>query len=206
MADWSNVLNELAGRACASIDDLIASTEFRDFCGDGEVSKARKELLARRNDEAHQRRVEDTQLGAALDEVVGHLEVLLRALSFWLDNPLVIAKSLRWDSLENTGSLSYRRLAGDHPIVQMREMKVDSPVIELDSLYLLYSNRNLHLVRPFLIGTNCQRCGTFSIFHIDRFLNGSLTLKSLEHGHTIDASEQFSRAVRATGLLATESG
>ena len=92
-----------------------------------------------------------------------------------------------WDSLENAGSLSYQRLAGDHAIVQTQEMTVDTPVIELDSLYLLDSNRKLHLLRPYLIGTNCSQCGTFSIFHIDRFLNRSLSMKSIEHGHTIDA-------------------
>src|SRR4029077_2054340 len=72
---------------------------------------------ARRNVEAHQRRGESVQLGEALDEVVVQLEVLLRALSRSLDNPPVIAKSLRWDSLENAGSLRYQRLAAE-PVPQ----------------------------------------------------------------------------------------
>ena len=40
------------------------------------------------------------------------------------------------DSLENAGSLSYQRLAGDHAIVQTQEITVDTRVIELDSLFL----------------------------------------------------------------------
>jgi hypothetical protein len=184
----------------------VVGGNFPHLSGFALTSKSRRELLARRNDEAHQRRVESTQLGVALDEVVDQLEVLLRALSQWLDNPLVIAKSLRWDSLDGVGSLSYQRLAGDHAIVQTQEMRVDTPVIELDSLYLLDSNRRLHLLRPYLIGTNCSQCGTFSIFHIDRFLNSSLSMKSMEHGHAIDAPESLSRAVRATGLLGLDAG
>lgn len=159
-------------------------------------------MLKRRNDEAHQRRVESTLLGDACDTAVRRLEELLRALEFWLDNPLVIARSVHWDSIEEAGSLTYQRLAGDHPIVPTREMRIYSPVIESDSLYLLDSNQKMHLLRPFLVGTNCVRCGTFSIFHIDQYLNGSLTLKSMEHGHTIEASKSLSRAVQAAGLLA----
>jgi hypothetical protein len=134
--------------------------------------------------------------------VVRRLEQLLRALEFWLDNPLVIAKSVHWDTIEQAGSLSYQRLAGDHPIVPTSEMRIHSPMIESDSLYLLDSNHNMHLLRPFLVGTNCAKCGYFSTFHVDRFLQGTLTMKSMEHGHTINASEALSRAVQAAGLLA----
>ena len=135
------------------------------------IADARRALLRRRNDESHQRRVESTLLGNACDAVSRHLEELFRALEFWLDNPLVIARSVHWDSIEKAGSLTYKRLAGDHPIVQTREMSVDTPTremsvdtptIEMDSLYLLDSNQKMHLLRPFLVGTNCVRCGTFS--------------------------------------------
>jgi len=202
MGDWSNVLNELAGRRFQSIDDVVATTEFRDFCQNDAVADARQELLNRRNDESHQRRIESTLLSDACETVVRRLAELLRALEFLLDNPLVIARSVHWDSIEEAGSLTYQRLAGDHPIVPTREMRIHSPVIESDSLYLLDSNHRLHLLRPFLIGTNCVRCGTFSIFHVDRFRHGSLTMKSMEHGHTIEASDSLSRAVQAAGLLA----
>jgi hypothetical protein len=47
-----------------------------------------------------------------------------------------------------------------------------------------------------------MRCGTFTNFHVDRVLDGKLTLKSMEHGHTINAPERLSKAVRAAGLLA----
>ena len=43
---------------------------------------------------------------------------------------------------------------------------------------------------------------TFSVFHVDRFLDGVLTMKSMEHGHIINASPELVDAVREVGLLA----
>lgn len=201
MGDWSNVLDELAGRKFAPIDDLIASTEFRGFCADGAAKAARRHLRRRRNDEAHQRRVQNHELAEACDEVSAQLEVLLKQLSFFLDNPLVLAQELHWDSIDQTGSLFYQKLAGDHPVVPTRELTVNDPRVEAGSLYLLDSDRKLHLLRPFLVATNCERCGTFSIFHVDRLVAGMLTLKSMEHGHTIAAPDRLQTTVRRTGLL-----
>jgi hypothetical protein len=45
------------------------------------------------------------------------------------------------------------------------------------------------------------------MLNVDSFLgvrragSTSLTMKSMEHGHTIEAPERLSRAVEATGLL-----
>ncbi len=201
MGDWSNVLDELAGRKFAAIDDLIASTEFRRFCVDEAARAARRDLRRRRNDESHQRRVQNHELAEAYNAVKVQLEVLLKQLSFFLDNPLVLAQELRWDSIDQTGSLTYQKLGGDHSVVPIRELTVNDPTVEAGSLYLLDSDRKLHLLRPFLVATNCEQCGTFSIFHVDRLLAGRLTLKSMEHGHTIDAPDRFQTAMRKTGLL-----
>ena len=199
--DWADVLDELARPGCSAIDDLFATTEFRAFCGDQHVVGAREDLIVRRNNEAHQRRVDSMTLPDACEAAVSRLEVLLKALDFWLDTPLVIAKSMYWDSLEQSGSLQYQRLAGDHPIVSVRQMPVRSSQVEAESLYLLDSKQRLHLLRPFLIGTNCEHCGAFSIFHVDRLEGGNLLMKSMEHSHTIAASATQMRAARAVGFL-----
>jgi hypothetical protein len=130
----------------------------------------------------------------------------MRSLSFLLDNALVIARGVRWDSLDGAGTLTYQRLAGDHPIVPTREMRVATPTIEADSLYMLDSDKNLHLLRPFLIGTNCEECGSFSIFYADTFAGGKLNMKSMEHGHVIKASDGLQHAARRSGLLPDEAG
>lgn len=201
MGDWSNVLDELAGRKFAAIDDLIASTEFREFCTDEAARAARRDLRLRRNDESHQRKVQSHELADACSAVGTQLEVLLKQLSFFLDSPLALARELHWDSLDRTGSLTYQKLSGDHSVVPVRELVVNDPGIESGSLYLLDSDRKLHLLRPFLAGMNCDHCGAFSIFHIDRFLDGRLTMKSMEHGHQIDAPDHVQAAARRTGLL-----
>ncbi len=201
LADWSNIIDELASDSFASIDSLISSTEFRDFCRDAEVAKARKVLLGRRNDESHQRRVEPMRLPAALDELHAHLEVIFASLSFFLDNTLIIARGLRWDSILEVGTLSFQRLAGDHPIVPTHEMQTKTPDTEVGSLYLLDSTERLHLLRPFLVGTDCAQCGTFSVFHVDRFVDETLTMKSMEHGHTIESSAELMEAAKEVGLI-----
>ena len=203
MGDWSNALDELGGRKFAAIDDLIASTEFRRFCTDETAKAARQDLRRRRNDESHQRKVQSHELAEACNTVSAQLEVLLERLSFFLDSPLALARDLRWDSIDRTGSLMYQKLSGDHSVVPIRELTVNEPGIESGSLYLLDSDRKLHLLRPFLVGMNCEHCGAFSIFHIDRFLDGRLTMKSMEHGHQIDATDHLQAAARRTGLLKT---
>jgi hypothetical protein len=201
MSDWCNVLDELAGQSFADIDVAISTTEFRDFCRNPRNKEARRNLVNRRNDEAHQRRVEEVNISTACDEALDNLEVLLEALTFYLDNTLIIPTTVRWDTFKQSGDLGYRRLAGDHPIVPTQQMPVRTPAVEIGSLYLLDSNAALHLLRPYLVGRNCETCGTFSVFHVDRFLDGVLTLKSIEHGHVVNASSEIVEAVRAVGLL-----
>ena len=202
MSDWCNVLDELAGQSFSGIDVAISTTEFRDFCKSPIIVEARRSLRERRNDEAHHRRVEEMNLPAACDQALKQLEVILEALAYYLDNTLITPTALRWDTFKQSGEISYRRLAGDHPIVPTQQMPVQTPAIEMGSLYLLDSNRHLHLLRPYLIGKNCETCGTFSVFHVDRFLDGVLTMKSMEHGHIINASPELVDAVREVGLLA----
>jgi hypothetical protein len=201
MSDWCNTIDELSGRSFIEIDTVISTPEFRNFCADPAVKDARNDLLRRRNDEAHGRRIELMDLDDAVRGAMESLETINQSLTFLLDSPLVIARNLRWDTIHNEGVLDYQVLAGDHAVVPVHQMQVNLPTIEADSLYLLDSKRALHLVRPFLTGTNCQRCGSFSVFYVDQRRNRRLTIKSLEHGHSIEAPESLNQAVTAVGLV-----
>ncbi|WP_156388298.1 MULTISPECIES: hypothetical protein [unclassified Rhodococcus (in: high G+C Gram-positive bacteria)] len=201
MSDWCSAIDELAGKKFNALDTLISTPEFRDFCTDPTVKAARQDLLQRRNDEAHGRRVELMDLDDAVGEALNSLHTINRSLTFLLDSPLVVARNLQWDSIRQEGVLDYQMLSGDHSVVPVRQMPVALPTIEAGSIYLLDSKQTLHLVRPFLTGTNCQRCGTFSLFYVDQHRNQELTIKSLEHGHSIVATESHVQAVAAVGLL-----
>ena len=204
MSDWCNIIDELSGRRYASIDTLISTPELRAFCSDPTVKSARSELLQRRNDEAHGRRVELTDLEHAIATAVDALNTINESLIFLLDCPLIVARRLQWNTFHNQGILDFQMLAGDHSVVPIQQMLIKTPTIETDSLYLLDSKQKLHLVRPFLTGTNCRRCGTFSVFYVDQHRDRKLTLKSLEHGHNIEASEDFVQAATAVGLISAK--
>jgi hypothetical protein len=107
------------------------------------------------------------------DETVTQLELILYRMSFWLDNVFVRAKSLRWDSFSDNGIVSYERLMGDHPVVPTREMPVSTSRVEASSRYLLDSNHRLHLLRPFLIGTNCERSSGCAVLDYGGGISGS---------------------------------
>ena len=57
-----------------------------------------------------------------------------------------------------------------------------------------------HLLRPFLIARECPTCGNWSSFHIDRFREDAVMLKTLEHGHPA-GDQDDTDALRAAGLL-----
>ncbi|WP_155291345.1 hypothetical protein [Rhodococcoides fascians] len=204
MSDWCNIIDELSGRRYASIDALISTPELRAFCIDPAAKSARSELLQRRNDEAHGRRVELADLEHAIATTLAALNTINESLRFLLDCPLIVARKLQWNTFHNQGLLDFQMLAGDHSVVPIQQMLIKTPTIETGSLYLLDSKQKLHLVRPFLTGTNCRRCGTFSVFYVDQQRDRKLTLKSLEHGHNIEASEDFVQAATAVGLVSAK--
>ena len=72
------------------------------------VERARRTLTKSRNNEYHGRRLEEMRLATGCDEVRGELETLLKRLDFFLDNPLVVAKTsngvhARTAACSNTG-------------------------------------------------------------------------------------------------------
>lgn len=185
MGDWSAVLEEVGGKGFSSIDLLLGTGDLREFCQSEDIRAARRWLSSRRNDEAHNRRIDATQLRSFCDDARDNLLILLRGASFLVDLPLLLIDSMKWDSLADSGLLTFRKLSGDHPVVRLESMKVSEPAIEAGSLYILDIDRQLHLLRPFLVGLNCPTCRSLSVFHIDKVQGDEVTIKSLEHGHIV---------------------
>lgn len=181
--DWVAILDELSGRRFAKIDDLLGLPDFRQFLRVSGVRECVDDIRDRRNSESHGRGVDSIGLPAAVSAATRALTELLVATEFLVDTPLIIAESHDWDELYQRGRVLYRQLSGDHPIVRLQSMQSDRRV-EKGSLYLLDSERRLHLLRPFLTAMQCPVCRILSTFHIDRVCSDGPILKSLEHGHT----------------------
>ena len=81
-------------------------------------------------------------------------------------------------------------------------MPVQSSTVETDSLYLIDSSDQLHLLRPFMIGMDCRECGQWSTLHPDRRLSAEcIGYKSFEHGHPNSVDSSVGRALAEVGIL-----
>lgn len=201
LGDWGNILNETAtSRKLRSLPQTHPLNDLRTLLADDVANGARQRLTQRRNDQAHLRRVDLVDLPAAINESLRDLKTLLNAARFLTDWPLIQVTGVRWDSLARTSQISFLELMGDHPVVPTRSESHSENSLETDSLYLRGRDRKFYLLRPFLIGRQCPVCRTWSTFHIDRALDSSIVLKSLEHGHTVE-DPALARAVSIVGLL-----
>jgi hypothetical protein len=181
--DWVAILDELSGRRFNKIDDLLGLPDFRQFLQEPRVRECVNDIRNRRNDESHVRGVDLVDLPTAVLDATRALRELLAVAEFLVDTPLIIAENDVWDELSQRGRVFYRQLSGDHPIVPLQSIKSDRRV-EKNSLYLLDTERRLHLLRPFLTAMHCPVCRSLSTFHVDRVPAEGPILKSLEHGHT----------------------
>ncbi|MFD4636552.1 hypothetical protein ACFWN2_04505 [Lentzea sp. NPDC058436] len=188
------------GKAFRNLPDAHPLKDLRALLADPGVAAARKRLNVRRNDDSHLRTVDFTDLPHALDSAAADLRTLLAAAEFLSDLSLIHVTAVRWDSIRAEATVSYRELMGDHPVAPTRTMTYREAGVEVDSLYLVDTRHRLHLLRPFLVGRICPTCRNWSTFHADGASRGVVTLKSLEHGHTLkDAS--VDEPLRQVGLL-----
>ncbi|MGW3960092.1 hypothetical protein ACWED2_09725 [Amycolatopsis sp. NPDC005003] len=199
--DWSAILEEVRdGKAFRNLPKAHPLSDLRSLLASNEVAAARKRLNDRRNDDSHLRKVDSTDLPQATKSATADLRALLAAAKFLSDLSLIHVTAVRWDSIRQEAAISYRELMGDHPVVPTRTMTYREPDVEVDSLYLKDTRHRLHLLRPFITGRICPECRNWSTFHADGVRQGVLTLKSLEHGHTVkDASGE--ETLRQVGLL-----
>lgn len=197
--DWVAILDELSGRRFTKIDDLVGLPDFRQFLQEPSVRECVNDIRDRRNDEAHGRGVDAVDLPTAVSDAKRALAELLARAEFLVDTPLIIVENDEWDELSQRGSVRYRQLSGDHPIVPLQSMLSERRV-EKGSLYLLDTERRLHLLRPFLTAMHCPECRNLSTFHVDRASSEGPILKSLEHGHTT-TQVQLREPLIAVGAL-----
>jgi hypothetical protein len=186
--DWVAILQEIGNSR--AIRRLPANHPLRDLgslAADLGANSVGRRLNDRRNDEAHQRRVDPVDLPLAVEKAVADLAMLLEEAQFLADWPLIYFEYARWDTLRGTATVSYRQLMGDHAIVPHQTTERRENDLEQGSLYIIDSESKWHLLRPFLIGRDCPVCKNWSTFHVD-CEKGTLVIKSLEHGHIADGS------------------
>ncbi len=182
LGSWWSVLRNLTTQTIpsGSLLEQVAS-----FASSNEVTNAYARLSERRNNEAHQRQVEEHELAAAIDQSTTDLDVLLAGAQFLVDSHLVHVTNTRVDARRQIYTIDYRELRGDNAVVPSARMETDQGPIETDALYLHGADGRLQLLRPFLTVATCPRCHAQSLFHLDRWQGKEVMLRSLEHGHVM---------------------
>ncbi len=202
LGDWRSILIEAAdSKVFHRLPGTHPFVEVRDYFRGG-VREASGRLAEVRNGIAHLREFGPGELKGATVQASKDLKTMLLAAEFITEYPLIRVTETRWNALDEVNTVRYRQLAGDSPVVPLSEMSHPSNVIESDSLYLLDLRRELHLLRPLMIGTECPSCGHWSTFLPDRVVrDGSMLYRSLEHGHPYAASPESTRSLTAFGLV-----
>lgn len=201
LGEWTTVLTEAAtSKRLRSMTPSHPLGDLRGMLADTAVNSARQRLADRRNDQAHMRHIDATDLPDAVRDAAKDLRVLLDAARFLTDWPLVQVTAVRRDSLTKRSHIEYRELMGDHPVVPVSSAEHTDNELEVGSLYLRGPEQRLHLLRPYLIGKDCPLCRNWSTFHVDRATEGTAVLKSLEHGHTT-SDPTLSDVLQIVGLL-----
>jgi hypothetical protein len=199
--DWASIVEEVRdGREFRNLPEAHPLRDLQSLLKGPAARDARRRLNDRRNNEAHLRNVDATDLPEAFESAHADLITLLKAADFLSDLPLIHVTDVRWDSIRRRNEVAYRELMGDHPVTPTRALSYDDPGVEKDSLYLVDHRHRLHLLRPFLIGRMCPTCQNWSTFHVDGVKQETVSLKSLEHGHTTtDAT--LTEPLRHVGLV-----
>lgn len=202
IGDWVNILKFVSSskpfKQLSADAPLVA---IRGLLPEGsDVARAQERLSERRNDESHQRKVDELDLASALREARADLETILEAAGFLADLPIYQVRSTRWDSIEGQGEAVVEVLRGDHPVPSSATVTHTQTDLEKDSLYVRDLSGDLILLRPFLIRLECPSCRSWSTFHPDRRREGRLLLKAVDHAHTVDGS-QFEAVLARVGYL-----
>lgn len=199
--NWASIVEEVRdSRAFRTLPDAHPLRDLQSLLESQASRNARLRLNDLRNDESHLRNVDATDLPGAFESALADLIILLKAADFLSDLTLIHVTGVRWDSIHRRTEVAYRELMGDHPVAPSRVLGYDDPGIEVDSLYLIDSRHRLHLLRPFLIGRVCPTCRNWSTFHVDGVKQETVSLKSLEHGHTT-TDDTLIETLRQVGLV-----
>ena len=199
LGDWLSLLREV-GPKMRDLPSDAPLSRVRELLEEEPTNEAVQRLAERRNDQAHLRKIGDHEVEGAFEEALADLVVLLGAAECLADYRLRYVERAFVDSLEQRVRIEYRDMLGDHSMVPLELATSDDMSIEQGSLYLVDTSGSMYLLRPFLSARLCPECGTRSIFHLDRVTPDSCTLKSLEHGHTVEAPDVLA-ALRSVGLV-----
>ena len=203
LGNWRGILEEVAEAKVFRSRSM--SYPFREVCGffrDPRVRRASDRLYSFRNDIAHLRTVGPVKSAGVLKKAWSDLSTLFLAAEFTTEYPLIRVLETRWDTFEGHNTVTYRHLEGAHPIVPRQVSPVQSSTVEIESLYLIDSSGQLHLLRPYMIGEDCQECGQWSTLHPDRCRTEELIeYKSFEHGHPNIMSSPVARALADVGFM-----
>jgi len=203
MGDWISILQEAGGADFAEgIPDTAPFVEVSRFQNDPAVTASLKLLAAWRNDQAHGRGPKGGEVTVAFENAKRELATLLQHVEFITDYPLRHIEATRRDTLQRITRYEYRELMGDHALVPLSKGETPDPETEANSLYFCDRAGHLHLLRPFLTGRECPVCHSWGTFFLDSYRQGcaTVTLKSMEHGHTWEDSSLVP-AFHQTGMI-----
>ena len=202
LGDWVGVLREVGTSRLFRDLNSYPFPEVPSVLTNKDTNDAVQRLQDARNDLAHGRGPKGAAVRMAIEDRCADLELLLEAVEFLSEYPLRLVEETRRDSLSGLTQIGFRDLMGDHPLVPISSDERRSSEIESGSLYFLDRAGSYHLARPWLSWRECPECRRPASFHLERYERkaDSVTLKSLEHGHTT-VDESLAPVFRALGFL-----
>lgn len=193
-ADWTEILSEVRGRNFRAriaggnpfpeIAELLVRNERAD--------RALRRLKERRDALAHNRGPRTPgELREEHGQAVADLRQWVEACEFVSSYRLLCIEATHWDDLRAINAIEYRELMGDNELTPLQAVEVAEPTIEAESLYATSHSGALHLLRPLLTWRECPQCHRPAVMVIDQYSagEGSLVVRSLDHGHTERADE-----------------
>jgi hypothetical protein len=194
MGDWVDILQEAKGAKFAGgMTDKTPFVEVTRFQDTKRVEDALICLADLRNNQCHGRGPKGPAIAEFFVKAKMELGNLLSSLDFLTDYPLYYVVDTMRDSFRGVTHYDYRQMMGDHALVPVSSGLSEDAEIEKESLYLADRAGQLHLLRPLLVGRHCPECQTWSTFFLDSAKVApnkcEIVMKSMEHGHTLDAPE-----------------
>lgn len=163
-----------------------------------EAEIACQSLGTKRNSRAHGCEDLPAVSASKLNEAHDGLRFLLDRARFLADLQLLDVTNVVWDRHEQSDTVTFRRLMGDHPVVPTENLRHAGTDRMGTILYLADREQGLHPLGPFLTCEKCEGCGALALFHADKE-DWELLQTSLDHGHFYPYRGD-ERVLRAVGL------
>lgn len=202
LGDWIAVLREVGKSKHFRNLKSFPFPEVLTVSINKDTDDAIQRLQDARNNQAHGRGPKGATVVAAIENRYADLKMLLESTEFLVEYPLRLVEKTKRDSLSGRTQIDYRDLMGDHPLVPLHSGDHESSEIEAGSVYILDRAGHYHLARPWLSWRTCPECQRPATFHVEQYdgKKESVTLKSLEHGHTME-DKSLEPVLRTLGFL-----